>query len=52
MVAKLSPAHEVLLAPLDIPTLWGHFEPLCKRVNMRSKTKGSKVYCVGVRPAA
>ena len=30
----------------------GHFEPLCKRVNMRSKTKSSKVYCVGVRLAA
>ena len=40
------------IQPLDAPTFWQHFEPLCKRVGVRIVTKKGKVYCVGVKLAA
>jgi hypothetical protein len=40
------------IEPLDAPTFWLHFEPLCKRVGVRIVTKKGKVYCVGVKLAA
>jgi hypothetical protein len=39
-------------SPLNAPTFWAHFEPLCERVGIRLRTKAGKVYCVGVKLAA
>jgi hypothetical protein len=40
------------MAPLNAPTFWQHFEPLCERVGVKLVTRQGKVYALGVKLAA